>query len=147
MSMRVADRLLFLDFDGVLHPASARASERFSRFAVLEEALSAAAACEIVISSSWRHHHPFADLLALFPASIRPLVVGTTGEPCHGRWPRHQEIVAFVRQRCPAARWRALDDSWNEFPPGCRELIVCNPNKGIDLPQATAVRHWLRRGG
>jgi hypothetical protein len=48
-------RLLFLDFDGVLHPASAGREALFSRTSMLEAVLPDDR-CRIVMSSSWRHH-------------------------------------------------------------------------------------------
>jgi hypothetical protein len=43
--------------------------------------------CQIIISSSWRFHHPFKHLLGLFPAPLRGQVTGVTGDAYVGRWP------------------------------------------------------------
>lgn len=134
--------LLFLDIDGVLHPTSATLSEWFCRAERLAAAL-AGSPCRVVVSSSWRHHHPLGDIAARLPASLRRAVIGTTGEPCFGRWPRHQEILAFVARHAPDVSWRALDDAWLEFPPGCPQLILCDPNVGIDERQLANLQAWL----
>lgn len=136
-----AEPHLFLDFDGVLHAAATDDHGQFSRMGCLAMAL-AGHRCRIVISSSWRHHHPFPALLDRFPDELRQRIVGATGPAAFGRWPRHQEIVAYVNKHGVTA-WRALDDSWIEFPPQCRELIVCDPNRGLDTPQVAAIRVWL----
>lgn len=139
------NRIVFLDFDGVLHPSSALSDEHFCKSWVLEEVL-ANVKCGIVISSSWRHHHPLTDIIDMLPATLRPLVQGATGEPHIGRWPRYNEIKDFLRYNAVGASWRALDDSWIEFPPGCPELIPCNPNSGIDKAQANLLKSWLNTG-
>ena len=137
-------RLLFLDFDGVLHSTSAKTDGQFCQLPLLADCL-ADTDCHLVISSSWRHHHSLPELIEGFPASMRHRFVGATGGPCFGRWPRHQEILAFVDKVAAGADWRALDDSTNEFPSKWPQLIACNPNRGFDAPQAQALRRWLVR--
>ncbi len=137
-------RLLFLDFDGVLHPTSAMAEAQFCQLPLLACCL-AGADCHLVISSSWRHHYPLPELIGRFPPSMHHRFVGATGSPCFGRWPRHQEILAFVEKAAVSTDWRTLDDSTNEFPVKCPQLIACDPNRGFDVPQAHALRRWLAR--
>ena len=136
-----AEPHLFLVFDGVLHAAAADDHGQFSRMDCLATALAGHRCC-IVISSSWRHHHPLPALLDRFPDELRQRIVGATGPAAFGRWPRHQEIVAYVNKH-GLTEWRALDDSLIEFPPQCRELIVCDPNRGLDTPQIAALLDWL----
>lgn len=135
--------ILFLDFDGVLHPTSARPAERFSRAHLLSSSL-AEHNCDVVVSSSWRFHHTFEALIAPLPLALRRRVTGTTGEPRFGRWPRYSEIQAFLLEFGPNAHWRALDDSANEFPPGCPELLSCDPNVGLAARQLNELNLWLR---
>ena len=132
-------KTLMVDFDGVLHPTSG--GEFFSRLPLLETALSGYE-CEIVISSSWRHHHSLQELVEHFPASLRRSVVGVTGPPHIGKWPRHQEILNYCKAN-GERDWRALDDSFLEFPSPCKELILCNPNTGIDTKQLIVLKQWL----
>ena len=133
-------KYLYLDFDGVLHPTSGAAL--FCRMPRLEEAL-VGRDCRIVISSSWRFHQTFRSLTLLFPASLRHKLVGTSGEAFVGRWPRHTEILIDVDTRRVHGQWRALDDSWLEFPKGCEELIKCNPNTGISDKEVSELTSWL----
>ncbi len=135
-------RLVFLDFDGVLHPTSAGPSDLFCQAALLEEVL-LGTDCGIVISSSWRHHDPLPEIVARLPRSLQPIVVGATGDPFIGRWPRYNEIKTYIRHHAVGANWRALDDSWIEFPPNCPELIACDPNIGFDRAQEEKLRAWL----
>ncbi len=136
--------LLFLDFDGVLHPTSGRPNDRFCRGELLGEAL-AGSRCAIVISSSWRHHYSLGELIEALPSSLRDRVIGATGDPHVGRWPRYNEIATYLRQVGGGAAWRALDDSWIEFPEACAQLIVCDPNVGFAGTQAAQLRRWLAK--
>jgi hypothetical protein len=131
-------RLLYLDFDGVLHPTTGK--DLFSRMHLLEEAL-IGKDCQIIISSSWRFHHPFEYLQSLLPESLRGQVAGVTGGAFVGRWPRHSEILIDVSKL--SGRWRALDGSWIEFPKGCPALIRCNPNSGMGSKDSAERRSWL----
>lgn len=46
--------ILFLDFDGVLHPEHCHESKHFCCLPVLEDALRQAPEWQVVISSTWR---------------------------------------------------------------------------------------------
>ena len=39
--------------------------------------------------------------------------------------------------------WRALDDSYWEFPQGCSQLIRCNPNTGLTQREVKLLSEWL----
>ena len=134
-------KTLMVDFDGVLHPTSADIDQFFCNAASLASTI-AGYDCEIVISSSWRHHYSFQDMLEFFPASLGKSVVGTTGPPYIGKWPRYQEILNYC-QANGVSDWRALDDALLEFPSPCKELILCDPNTGLAARQLTALKHWL----
>jgi hypothetical protein len=134
---------LFLDFDGVLHPTSASPDDLFVHAYALSALLHGSTCC-VVISSSWRHHHPMEALLDRLPNGLRQRVTGATGDAYIGRWARHREILAYVARFRISAPWRALDDSWNEFPPQCPELIACNPNTGLGAKEEMLLQVWLR---
>jgi hypothetical protein len=138
----VPSRLLFLDFDGVLHPASASSVNFFSQITLLADAM-VGRRCEIVISSSWRHHYKLIEIVAMFPTLLQTRIMGTTGQPHIGKWPRYNEILSYLRGIPVDFQWRALDDSWIEFPPDCPELIRCNPNFGMQRDQALMLQDWL----
>jgi len=135
------NKLLFLDFDGVLHPTHFAGEDPFNRVHLLEEAL-ADSDLRIVISSSWRFTHSLEKLQKLLPSSISNLVIGVTGSPVIGKHPRYQEIQTFLQSH-GACNWRAIDDSYWEFPNNCQELIRCNANTGITDKQILELRQWL----
>jgi hypothetical protein len=76
------------------------------------------------------------------PNSISSLVIGVTGSPFIGKHPRYQEIVNFLQSH-GASNWKALDDSYWEFPSPCPELIRCNPNTGISEKQIQELSQWM----
>ena len=83
--------VLFLDFDGVLHPTRAHSPEFFCQSSVLEVALESNP-CELVISSSWRHHQDLTQVVRSLPKFLGLRVVGATGDPFIGKYPRFNEI-------------------------------------------------------
>ena len=130
-----------MDFDGVLHPTAAQRGQLFGRVPYLLQALTGHS-CGIVISSSWRHHQSVEQLRANLPRDLQVRIVGCTGE-CHiGKWPRYQEIQNYLMANGNPS-WRALDDSFLEFPKSCPELLLCDPNVGFDMAQATSLSKWL----
>lgn len=135
------NKLIFLDFDGVLHPTYFSGEERFNRVNLLEEALVDATA-NIIISSSWRFTHNLEKLQKILPTNISKLIIGATGSPVIGKYPRFNEIQAFLNTH-GLADWKALDDSYWEFPSPCPQLIRCNPNTGITNKQILELTQWL----
>jgi hypothetical protein len=131
-------RLLFLDFDGVLHVGADRP---FRRAAILAEALGCAC-CSIVISSSWRTGRSVSELSALLPPALGNRIVAHTGDALAGKYQRQQEIEAFLADEPERPDWRALDDSTIEFVDRAR-LISCDPRTGFSDAQAKAISSWL----
>ncbi len=132
--------VLFLDFDGVLHPTLCLEAEHFSRRPLFEEVMRRFPAVRIVISSSWRHHFDLERLRPFFSGDIAERIDDITplwvpGGPAN----RFEEIMAFVRSRSlDEAGWLALDDSAFEFPRGCANLVLCDGRFG--LAENAAVR-------
>jgi hypothetical protein len=86
--------VLFLDFDGVLHPNLAAEGQMFSRAPLLAQALEGLHV-DIVVSSSWRFQWELAHLRALLPAALQAKVRGVTGPAYVGRHARWHEINAY----------------------------------------------------
>lgn len=135
------NKLLFLDFDGVLHPTQLTSESPFNRVHLLEDAL-LNQEIGIVISSSWRFTHNLERLSKLLPGSISNQIIGTTGSPVIGKHPRFCEISNYIKINGPS-NWRALDDSYWEFPSPCPQLIRCNPNTGVTEKQVKEIKQWL----
>ena len=135
-------KILFLDFDGVLHPASHGIGYLFSKAQLLQDAM-ATADIPIVISSSWRFTHTLKALTDKLPKALGRRVIDVTGGPVIGRHSRFQEIMNYLSVHKEYSDWRALDDSYWEFPSSCKELIRCNPNSGITEKEMKALDFWL----
>jgi len=138
------EKLIFLDFDGVLHPTHFAGESPFSRAALLEESFNLLSP-KIVISSSWRFTHNLEKLQKTLPTFISSLIIDTTGAAVIGKHPRFTEIQNYL-QSYGSADWRALDDSYWEFPNPCTRLIRCNPNTGIADRQILELNQWLIQG-
>ncbi|MBK8073166.1 MAG: hypothetical protein IPK34_14665 [Ramlibacter sp.] len=138
--------LLFLDFDGVLHPMSGHATAGFVRAPALAEALEPFD-CDVVVSSSWRFGYTPAQIRDRLPRTLGARMVDVTGNALFGAHARYREIQAWLRacRPAPGVAWRALDDSTWEFPARCPELIACDPNTGVTTRELDALVAWLNR--
>jgi hypothetical protein len=137
-----SSKVVYLDFDGVLHPSSPVMDGLFSRSYLLEPLFENSNA-DIVISSSWRFTHSLEQLQAKLPSHLAQRVIGMTGNAVIGKHARYQEILNHAKQLDSGNAWRALDDSYWEFPTSCKELIRCNPNTGIGVKEVAQLNAWL----
>ena len=138
-------KLLFLDFDGVLHPNFSHERDYFCRVDLLMNTLgNESRGLEVIISSSWRFHHSFNELLGYLPQALQKIVSGATPEVEPGRHQRYREICAYLIQYEHVTDWRALDDDLNEFPKDCKKLISCNGRVGLDGGSANQLNDWLK---
>jgi len=135
-------KIVYLDFDGVLHATSLVTEGLFSRVHLLEP-LFESDLTSIVISSSWRFTHSLHALQAKLPSTLAKSVIGMTGDAVIGKHARYQEIINHVHTLEDPIDWRALDDSYWEFPSNCQELIRCNPNTGVGPKEVAQLRTWL----
>jgi len=136
-------KILFLDFDGVLHPLNALENELFSRASTLELALKNLP-CNIVITSNWRITHSVESMSSKLPPEISKRIVGVTEVIESGRHNRFKEITQYlIKNELHNVSWRALDDSHFEFPHNCINLIRCDANIGLSLNQQEIITKWL----
>jgi hypothetical protein len=145
--------VLFLDFDGVLHPDPCPPQRLFEHAPRLAATLAEFPATGVVLSTSWRTFLTHAQLLALLPDALRNHVLGVT--PRFGEFPappalapyrRHAECVQWVRAHgVDEAAWLALDDRPSWFAPYCEHLIACDSRLGFDDDAAARLRFALAR--
>lgn len=145
--------ILFLDLDGVLHPATPRRdrsdaeNRQFSYLPRLEAVLREHEGWQVVIASSWREHQPWESLIQPFAPDIVNRVVGKTPilrckEPPYPRHPRFEEIALFLAALSePESSWLVLDDDSRLYPPACPQLILCND--GFQEAEELALRQAL----
>lgn len=139
--------IIFLDFDGVLHPANANADDFFCRRELFESAISTQPKVQIVISSTWREVMSLPDLKAFFSEKIRNKILGVTptlDDEISAYW-RYEEIRLWIKRNQYAGNWLAIDDAVQEFPPACPQLIACDAQRGFDASVANELSKALSR--
>jgi len=139
--------ILFLDFDGVLHPDPCFDEARlFEHAPILAAALTPYADVAVVLSTAWRTQRKLTELVAPLPAGLRERVIDVTPPCVFGEAPvellpyrRQAECVQWLRARGEEQLpWLALDDRASLFEPYCEQLILCESRVG--LTEATVVR-------
>lgn len=129
--------VLFLDFDGVLHPGF---SETFCHCGHLETLLRTNPTVDVVVSSDWRRAD-LSYLQALFSSDVRERIIGRTGY-LEGPYARHREILEFCRTHS-IAQWLALDDDEAHFPLGCPNLFLVDGREGLTAETASRLAQRL----
>lgn len=132
--------ILFLDFDGVLHPEHCHESKHFCCLPILEAALRQVPECRLVITSTWRLENPFQVLRDRFSRDIGARIEGLT--------PRFSDLnqvpgplVSYQREaECHAwlwangvahLPWLAVDDRSWLYRPFCKSLFLVNGATGL----------------
>lgn len=146
--------ILFLDFDGVLHPDPCFDRARlFENAPRLQAALAPYPEVAIVLSTSWRLQRALAELTAPLPASLRERVLGVTPLFDPGRTPaalvpyrRQAECVQWLQANGQAdSPWLSVDDRASFFTPYCEQLILCPSTQGFTEASAARLDGALRR--
>ena len=144
--------ILFLDFDGVLHPDPCYDAGRlFENVPRLAAVLDMFAEVCVVLSTSWRTTRTLDVMVAPLPATLRERVVGVTpfasafSPPPHlVPYRRHAECVQWMIDNGQTDRdWIALDDRSSWFSPACEYLIVCDSQAGFNDEAAGRLRSSL----
>lgn len=140
-----AVQILFLDFDGVMHPEFCHESKHFVHRDIFEAVVRAAPHVELVISSTWRNRRSLDELKALFTADVAAQIIGAT--PLYAQledvpdalvgYEREAECRHWLRQQGRATQeWLAVDDrSWN-FRPFNSHVFLVDGNVGLDAGAA-----------
>lgn len=136
--------VVFLDFDGVLHPLGAKPHEEFCflnnfvsafRFADPNHTI------PIVISSLWRHEKSLEALRSYFPLDIAEQIVGVTpfqtreevlqikdwsayGGDESKKKHRQREISLWMSLYSPDGEWLAIDDQPSYFHENESRLFI-----------------------
>ncbi len=147
--------ILFLDFDGVLHPDAAYLQKGrpvlhgegtlFMWAPPLIEALAPHSHVKIVLSTSWVRVRGFSRARSALPEALAKRVIGATwhssmlrsdelGNPLPVT--RYQQIARYI-SRAQVTQWTAIDDDGEGWVESHRDrLILTDPNKGIADPAA-----------
>lgn len=157
--------ILFLDFDGVLHPDEAylvkgrpvlRADGALFMWAPpLADALKNYPAVQIVLSTSWARDLRFARARSFLPPDLQQRVIGATWHSrmasnddgdfrtrSRNTWwdqaTRYQQIRRYV-DKAQLVNWIAIDDAPEGWADADRHrLIQTDPRQGLGAPAAMA---------
>lgn len=157
--------ILFLDFDGVLHPEKDAFFQRdlLTRLPLVEDVLREFPHVEIVISSAWRLSWKDEDVAVSrlrkhFSNDIAARVVGVTPHFINldpkaaidgvQYYERHWECDAWMRSNRPAGTpWMALDDRAYWFRPLCPNLMELQADVAFTAGHVAEFRRRLEALG
>lgn len=146
------DMILFLDFDGVLHPEPCfDRANLFCFLPRLEGVLNDFPNVRLVISSTWRENRPLETLRSFFSAANRDRIIDVT--PSWREHPELLEVIGYQRQteieawlrnsNEPWRSWVAIDDKPFLFRPFLKNLIKTNSETGFDVDAEKKLRAFL----
>lgn len=136
-------RIIFLDFDGVLHPRDEGhlLAGRLRWLSTLAMLLYHAPDVRLVIHSSWRYSYNDEELRVLL-GSLSSRFLGSAP-----RLAREQAIEMVLQANKTTVRSHlVLDDDATEFSAGRLNTLFCDPHLGLsELRTQAAVSTWLQR--
>jgi HAD domain in Swiss Army Knife RNA repair proteins len=148
--------ILFLDFDGVLHPESWDA-ELFCRTPILWDILRACPHVSVVFSTAWRETHPVKQLVSLTTRNggegLKHRFVGLTPQLDSNSIPsdlgcRETECFEWLKQNGHGKTpWLALDDIDYLFSPSSPNLYLTDYRHGLTELDAHEVIEKLNSAG
>jgi hypothetical protein len=169
LGVNVADqftacRVLYLDFDGVLHDEEVYwdvrrgiylrtpGRELFEWMPILESLLAPHSDVRIVLSTSWVPMRGFNFAKKCLSQSLKVRVVGSTFHKRYMRkddfmyLPRGVQIGQDLSRRNPR-HWLAIDDDDIGWPRWLRNNLVCTDGaSGISVPEIQyAISNWLEK--
>jgi hypothetical protein len=153
--------VLFLDFDGVLHPGDVwveRATQQvtlrtpghklFESLPILIEAIAPYPALQIVLSTSWVRTFRLEQTLEFLPKTLQTRVLGATYDPNSPeawRWDRlrRYDTIALDVQRRRPDRYLAVDDDALGWPAIEQTALALVPaTLGLACPLAQELLHF-----
>ena len=146
--------ILFLDFDGVLHPEHCHESKHFCCLPVLESALRQVPELKLVITSTWRLHSPLEQLRQRFSADVAARIAGTTQRYCDLNdvpqalvgYEREAECHAWLRtHEASHLPWLAVDDRSWLYRPFCKSLFLTDGRTGLSTTSGELLVARLRK--
>ena len=128
--------VLFLDFDGVLHPEPATAELLFCSLPILYAVLVARPAARVVVTSDWRLKHSaeqLSEMLFRGRPELRDRFAGVTPIFPEYRFEyrgREREIEEWL-QINGMTEWIAIDDVAGNFTHGSRRVFLTDYRTGL----------------
>lgn len=152
--MQRRDHVLYLDFDGVLHPEGVywhpkrgahlrdhdeRAGHRlFEHVDLLDDLLAPYPELGIVLSTSWAVHYRFAKARQRLSEGLQRRCIGATfhsemDRSSFVRLPRGLQVKMDVVRRQPL-RWLAIDDTDEGWESAREHVVLTDSQHGIAEP-------------
>ena len=137
-------KIIFLDFDGVLHPDGVGL---FSQLSIFERFLTDMPEAEVVISSTWREDHTLDQLRGFFSPALQDRISGVTPslEDGYELGGRQREIQSYLSSEELSDRncaWVALDDIAMFFEDACQKLVLTDSSKGFTEQEGEQLVAW-----
>lgn len=161
--------ILFLGFDGVLHPEPCAEDQHFCRLPLIESILRDFPGVEIVLTSAWPLTYPDQNMaLAQIRRHFAPDMAGRIAGvmPDHrdllrseasdgpnargelGVFPREEECLTWLRTNRPTGTpWLALDGQPQLFTPGCPNLMATSGETGFRVGNGWEFCQRLKQPG
>jgi len=148
--------ILFLDFDGVLHPEHCHESKHFCCLPVLESSLRQVPELKLVITSTWRLQSPLEQLRQRFSSDVAVRIAGTTPKYFDLNdvpqtlvgYEREAECHAWLRTHESSYQpWLAVDDRSWLYRPFCKSLFLSDRKTGLTAAAGEQLKvrmHQLR---
>ncbi len=162
----IPSKVLFLDFDGVLHPDAVFMTKKgptlraegslFMWAELLIEALEEFPHVPIVLSTSWVRHMGFSRARSYLPTPLKTRVIGATWHSSMGKgwldqnwWDRasrYEQICRYV-DRAHLQAWVSVDDDSERWPQeALGHLVCCDGQLGLSQPgRVEDVRSHLKQ--
>lgn len=121
--------ILFLDFDGVLHP-SGTTDSYFCNMPLLESFMLQHRHLKVVVTSIHRKKYPFEAIVNFFPPSIQSRVIGVTpiSDKVSDKYKDVHKWMEINRYNGP---WLVVDDNLTSFPEDYKNAIKITPSTGL----------------
>lgn len=144
-------KILFLDFDGVLHPDAVYMTRKgptlraegtlFMWAGLLTDVLHDFPQVRVVLSTSWVRHLGFSRARSYLPEPVKERVIGATWHSGMGKgwvdqnwWDsasRYEQICRYV-SRAHLASWVSIDDDSEGWPTeALGHLVYCDGQFGL----------------
>lgn len=144
----ITEPTLYLDFDGVLHPADVRVSpvdraprvyvrgqptnrQLFEHLPLLERLLEPHPQLRIILSTSWVREFGYEFALKQLTPSLQARVIGATLYPAPARY----YCIQIDAEERGLERWLALDDDLYCWPESEMHRIVAPADRMLGLAQ------------
>ena len=138
--------IIFLDFDGVLHPEIDEPYEFFCKLPLFWELLRKLPNAQAVFSTSWRVNYSFDDLVIKVTANggedLASRFIGST--PVHdGDANREDECLEWLSENnLSEAQWIALDDVAEWFPNTQQNHYLVSSQTGLTEEDIAKLSAW-----